>query len=344
MTAMPENYETHGSAATASFEVGLFRPEDAEGIVNLFRAVYGESYPIKIFYDPKALTEVNNKGEYYSIVVREASGKVVGVTHLYQSAPYKRSYEIGAGLVLSKYRGLGLNKSMFHFIFEQWIPCNEAIEEIFGEPVCNHTIIQKETLKFNVVETALEVALMPAQAYSKETSASGRVATILAFRCYRSRPHKVFLPSRYKDELHYIYVGLDDARQILEAKDRLPAEVSSRAEMTVFDFAHVARIAVHETGSDFSAYIDDLEKKALDKGVVVIQVWLKLSRTSVGAEIEILRDKGYFLGGVLPRWFDDDGLLMQKVICNPEFETIQVYSDRAKTILDMIKNDWWHTR
>jgi len=34
------------------FEVGLFRPEDAQGIVSLFRAVYGESYPKKVLCDP----------------------------------------------------------------------------------------------------------------------------------------------------------------------------------------------------------------------------------------------------------------------------------------------------
>ena len=41
-----------GSAVTSenkSFQVDFFRPEDAEGITQLFRAVYGEAYPIKTF-------------------------------------------------------------------------------------------------------------------------------------------------------------------------------------------------------------------------------------------------------------------------------------------------------
>jgi hypothetical protein len=37
------------------FSVGAFRPEHAEGIVRLFRTVYGERYPIKLFYDPREL-------------------------------------------------------------------------------------------------------------------------------------------------------------------------------------------------------------------------------------------------------------------------------------------------
>ena len=51
-------------------EVDLFRPADAKGIVELFRAVYGEGYPIKVFYDEKGLTDANADGEYYSIVAR----------------------------------------------------------------------------------------------------------------------------------------------------------------------------------------------------------------------------------------------------------------------------------
>ena len=100
-------------------EVDLFRPADAQGIVELFRAVYGEGYPIKVFYDEKGLTDANADGEYYSIVARTQSGKVVGVQHLYRSAPYKSLYEAGAGLVLKEYRQFGLNKRMLKFVYDE---------------------------------------------------------------------------------------------------------------------------------------------------------------------------------------------------------------------------------
>lgn len=40
--------ETKESVA-APFYVDEFRPDDAEGIVKLFCAVYGEAYPIRLF-------------------------------------------------------------------------------------------------------------------------------------------------------------------------------------------------------------------------------------------------------------------------------------------------------
>jgi len=59
--------------------------------------------------------------------------------------------------------------------------------------------------------------------------------------------------------------------------------------------------------------------------------------------VKILRTKGFFLGGVLPQWFDDDGLLMQKVLFVPDFESMQLYSERASRIRDLVKSDWERT-
>jgi hypothetical protein len=321
-------------------EVDFFRPADAKGIVELFRAVYGEGYPIKLFYDEKALTEANSEGQYYSIVARTTSGKVLGVVHLYRSAPYESLYEAGAGLVLKECRNLGLNKRLLHFVFDQWASTQDNIEQTFGEPVCNHVHMQRVVSQMAHVETALEVALMPAEAYDKERSAKGRVAALLAFRCYKPKPHKVFLPPAYERESRWIYAALDDSRDLATGKKSLPENLSSKGKMTVFDFARMARIAIYESGHDLAQFISDLENQALAQNVLVIQVWLKLSTPWSGSAVDILRNKGYFLGGVLPRWFDEDGFLMQKLICEPYFEEIQLHSDRAKEICAMVKQDW----
>lgn len=151
-------------------EVDCFRAEDAEGIAALFRAVYGDGYPIKVFYDPQALTQVNEAGEYYSIVTRTSEGLVVGVQHLYRSAPCKSLYEIGAGLALKQYRNRGLNIRLLRFAFDEWVPSRKDIEGVFGEAICNHTHMQKAQLSFGYAPTAMEIALMPAEVYDAERS------------------------------------------------------------------------------------------------------------------------------------------------------------------------------
>ena len=332
--------QSHSVGPAPQFEVGPFRPADAPGIVQLFRSVYGEGYPIRVFYDKKKLTEANAAGEYYSIVARTPDGRVVGVQHLFRSAPFDRLYENGAGLVDGEFRKLGLTKQLEQFVFNVWVPQQDNIEVTFGEAVCNHTYMQKVIRKFAHVETALEVALMPAETYDAEQSARGRVETLAVFRCYKSRPHTIYLPGSYEKELRFLYSDLDDTRNFEIAEENLPRDRSSEAEMKVFDFAKVARIAVQVAGSDFESYSESLEKRALDRHAVVMQVWLKLGSRSVGSAVDILRRRGYFLGGLLPRWFDEDGLLMQKLVVDPNFDDIQLHSDRAKEILAMVKKDW----
>jgi hypothetical protein len=73
---------------------------------------------------------------------------------------------------------------------------------------------------------------------------------------------------------------------------------------------------------------------------MVIQVWSKLSWPWIGEVVGELRSRGYFLGGILPQWFDEDGLLMQKVLKRPDWGGISLYTDRAKHLLSLVREDW----
>lgn len=337
---MKSDNDQAASQEQEPFTVGSFRPEDADGIVDLFRAVYGEGYPIRMFYDPAAIIEANRDGRYYTICARTVSGEVIGVTHLYLSAPCNSLYEWGAGLVRNEYRNWGVNNRLGEFLCNKYVAEHPHIETLFGEAVCNHPHLQKAVARFNFVETAIEVALMPAEAYTQEKSAAGRVATLNASRCYKSKPHRIFLPPVYERELRGIYDRLDDARDIVVSGGGIPGTKTTIADLTVFDFAGVARIAVPESGGDFRERLFALENEARAKNAVVFQVWLNLTEPWVGAAVDVLREGGYFFGGPLPRWFDGDGLLMQKLLCPPDFEGIVLYSDFAKDLLGFIREDW----
>jgi hypothetical protein len=124
------------------FSIGEFRPEDAEGIVRLFLEIYGEGYPIRLFYDPKAIITANRDGEYLSIVARTDSGKVIGVNHLFHSAPFQGLYETGVGLVSKQYRNPAQTKKKLTAAIDTIVPANPHMED-FRQPVCNHVFMQK---------------------------------------------------------------------------------------------------------------------------------------------------------------------------------------------------------
>jgi len=322
------------------FYIDTFQPEDAQRLVRLFLAVYGEHYPIQLFYDPQAIISVNEAGKYYSIIVRTVSGNIIGVTHLFRSAPNPLVYETGIGLVLKEYRSTGAYTRMNEYLFDEFVPRKDNIEETFGEAVCNHVFTQKSGAHFKHVFTALEVALMPAAAYAKEKSAKGRVAALCGFRCCKPKPHRIYVPAPYEMDLRRIYSRLDDSRDMALSAAQAPADLVSRISLEIFDFAQVARIAVHEIGEDFSDAFSKMEMQAVAGKAVVLQAWLNLGVPWVGSAVHTLNERGYFFGGVLPRWFDSDGLLMQKLLCPPDFDGIVLDSAESKQLLNTVRQDW----
>ena len=291
-----------------SFEVGLFRSEDAEGIAKLFRSVHGEDYPIKIFYDPLKLKRANQEGDYYSIVARSEDGDIIGIHNLFRSAPSRGVYEWGVGLVLKEWRSVGVSGAIERFMIDTVIP-ELGMHTVFGEPVTIHLQMQKHSENYGFQPTALEVGLMPGKAYSGEGVISSRVSTLSSFRVYRNIHQKIFLPCSYNEAIRFMYGDFSLGRTFSESIDPIPLSTVSHANMDLFDFAKVARVSFFETGPDFAERMSGLEAEALEKGSIVVQVWLKLTSPWVGNVVKVLQERGFFLGGVLPQWFDDDGLL-----------------------------------
>jgi len=323
-----------------SLTVDLFRPEDADGVARLFTEIYGDGYPAKIVYRPQELIKAVEARDQVPVVVRTPENRIVGYSSLFRAAPNQGVYEKGNGAVAVDFRNAGVMGMIFEFV-KQTLPRMDEVDMFFGEPVCNFTHIQKAAASvLPLVETAIEVDLMPSDAYEKEKSASGRVSTLLMFMTLTPRPHTVYTPSVYSDQLKFIYDGLDDRRTLVPSEEALPGLPGTRIDSEVSEYAQVARMTVHEAGSDFvDAFLAE-EARALGLNAEVFQVWVKLSWPWAGSVVSLLRRRGYFFGGLFPQWFGEDGLLMQKLIPQPNWEGIHLFSERAEKILEFVRKDW----
>ena len=57
--------------------------------------------------------------------------------------------------------------------------------------------------------------------------------------------------------------------------------------------------------------------------------------------IEAARRHGFFFGGLFPRWFGADGVMLQQVLGKvPDFAGIRLYEPQAKDLLKFIEADW----
>ncbi len=324
----------------SGFSVEPFRPDDAVLVPRLFQEVYGDEYPVRMVYNPDEMIAAMAEKNYFPFVVRLSPERIIAFGALYSSAPYKGIYEFGQGAVSPEFRSAGLGRLLFEFV-AGYTPTLPGSEIYFGEAVCNHTHSQKAGALIHTIETGIEVDLLPGEVYTKFRKMEGRVAVVDMFRTYVSKRHAVHLPRVYEDILRFLYAGFDDSRAIGTATDEAPSSSATSFSTRVFEAAGVARIGVIQAGTDFGAAFDAETGAVMDQeGNRVIQVWLKLSHRGISPIVDELRKRGFFFGGLFPRWFDEDGLMLQKVAGEPNWQGIQLYSERSMEILKFIKGDW----
>jgi len=325
-----------------NWEVDFFSPADAPGVVELYRAIYGDNYPRREVYDPEELIRQGDAGETYRMIARTEAGEVVGHIALYRSSPpNKKLYEHGQLMVRNDYRQTLMAMELLNASLEK-IPQRYGLEQVWGEAVCNHLFTQQSVMRQGFYETGIELDLMPAESYSQANSQStdGRVSTLTVFRNFKTRPQTLYLPSVYEEMLQEIYAVADCGHSFVTAKKLLPTQIATVGELQLFSDAGVARITFEDTGDDFAGYLAQLEEQTVAAGIMVTQVFIRLTHPWTGAVVDVLRECGYFFGGALPRWFDDDGFFMQKIVGLPNFDGANLYTKRAKKIKEFSKNDW----
>lgn len=334
LLALDRRVVPEGEAVTA----GYFEPSDGPGVARLFYAVYGDGYPIDTYYIPERLAEENRRGTIRSAVARTASGNVVAHVAFYRSSPPNPNlYEYGVGLSLPAYRTSTAFFRTTQLIMK--LVGSDGIDGFFGEAVCNHIITQKLSRQSQALETALEPALMPAKAYETEQSAAGRVGCLVYFKVDRDHRRPLYLPPVYQEELKFILNGLNLDRELIISGNTLPAG-DGEIEVQHFDFAGVARCTVTTAGEGLAARLFELEKDLRTDNYVLIQFFVDLGKPWSGGVVEQLRGQGYSFGGLLPIWFGDDGLLMQKHFVDPDFDGLKIHSDRGRSLLELVRRDW----
>jgi len=317
------------------FTVRPFQPGDELGIARLYHAVYGEEYPFEQYYIPERILRLNLDHDLCSVVSRATDGSIVGHWALFRSSPpYPRLMEVGQGLVLSNYRKSGM-ASLMNDCTHRVVAPRAPADGIFGEAVTNHTVTQVFDVAASMTDYAVELGLLPPG--SGREGARGRVSCVIQFVTLQDREHTVHVPRCYEKEIEFLVSDADFKRCYRTSRKPLPADRQTRHQVTAFPQARTTRFTFFELGGDFPAAIGRLEEQARRDGFVTLQSFLNLGEEAVGAAVDVLRERGWLLGGYLPRWFDTDGLLLQKIEEPPDFDSIKLYSRKAKDILEMVR-------
>jgi hypothetical protein len=316
------------------FTVDDFQPGDALGVARLYYAVYGEMFPIDSVYDPDELVRLNAGGEQHQVVGRTDKGDIIGLYGIFRNPPGRRIMEGGSWLVHPAYRKTLLAMRMAEKIHLH-PPEYLGLDVMFGQSVTDHRITQKMAHKFHSLSCALELEVMPPRPEHEDGWSDGRISLLDGFMIYHDRPHTLFLPRFYADTLRSLYAARALKRHFSE--DRAPEHPQTQGTIQLVDNADLLKITIARPGFDFAEYMEEVE--AQHPGRHVYQLILPLWRPGSSLAVEAARSAGYFLGGLLPLWFDQDALLLQKVAGDPDFTQIKLFTDEAKSLLSLIVAD-----
>lgn len=326
--------------------IDRFRPEDAEGISRCYFAVYGPDFPLDYVYDPERIRASFADRDHAVVVARTGEGEVVGLAGLFRNAPGAGVFETGQCVILKAHRGrpARVARRLAEIIMEE-VAFERGIDALFAESVTHTGATQKIGLDFGLFDCALEMGLMPEASYGREAAGSGRVSLIIQFRIYRDRPHEVYLPDLYRETLLELYRDLGVERTYPEPAGASGAgeggattPEESRASSEHYAGAGVSRLSLGEAGRDFAEVLARFEAEAGE--AVVLEVYVNLGSPTAPEAAAALRKAGYFFGGLLPLWFDRDGLLMQKSRRPPDFDAPILVSERAKWLLGVVRADY----
>ena len=114
-------------------------------------------------------------------------------------------------------------------------------------------------------------------------------------------------------------------------------EGKSSLQVIPFEKAGTAYLPVEHPGADLAFRLDEALAGLDGMSVTLLELPLK---EGVSAAVELARERGFFFGGFLPRWFENaDGLLLQRTAEEPHWDGIHVLPGHGEDLVRMIRAD-----
>ncbi|MCX5817983.1 MAG: hypothetical protein NTX75_17350 [Proteobacteria bacterium] len=315
---------------------------NAHHVGTVFRSLYGEDFPVKDVYQPEVLWKEIQAGRLVSALAFDVKGQAVGYISMFKTAPNPRLWEAGNMLVDPGYAHTNISSHLIRCYFDPAMCRMTDIDGIFNETVCCHFFTQVSAAKIGMTDCALELDQLDGDSFKDGKSnktGTARVSCVLYFWELTDLLEAEYVPVRYDTILKRI-AGSLRPRILFPSTDALPTDGSTSLEEKYYASAKTWKVVVPMVGGNWAAAVEDILSKAKQRRVISLQVTLNMACPHIGAAVDLLREKGFFFGGMAPRWFGTDGLLMQKLFgSETEYEKTKLYTPFSKELLAFIRSD-----
>ncbi|BDY12412.1 GNAT family N-acetyltransferase [Hydrogenimonas cancrithermarum] len=329
--------ESPASLKPASIQIRDFEPGDEEAISRLIYNNYTYSYYKSLFYYPKRIRELNEKGEIASIVAQTKEGKIVGHFALVRISDSNIA-EIGVAVVHPEYKGKGIMNAMLGRIQQR--AKEMGLDAIFGEALMLHPFSQRANLHHGFGESALLLGIVPNTVSLTDPNAvrtQKRAAVLVGYKILnKTETRAIFVPKAYKNLVETIYANNHLKITTPEVKKRPPLNLIG---YELSDYTQTGTLIIDRICSDFTHtlrhYLHLLYKKHVDMIYADINL---MQCNRVDEAVKILKEEGFVFSGILFfRKGSDDYLRLQMPNSdNVEMRQIVCHSDFCHRLLDVI--------
>ena len=322
------------------FSIRPVSEQSAARVAVVFRAIYGDDFPVAYVYDAGLLLAKLASGRLTAALACDGDDRAVGYISCYKCAPNPRLWEVGNLLVVPEYSASSLALSLTaHFLQPGNLP-REFNDGIVDEAVCHHYFTQVACAKAGMADCALALDQLDGASFKQHRPETARVACLLQFLEYSAASTTCHLPRRYADILRRLLEPLHP-RRLLAGDAPLPAAGATISSDDWWEAAGTWRVSVSCIGSDWGEYLDRLLGQARERRAVSLQLVLSADQPCLDEAVEAMRQRGFFLGGLFPRWFGADGIMLQQVFGQaPDFAGIKLYGRIAKELRKFVEADW----
>jgi len=313
--------------------------ENAVKVATVFLALYGDNFPVSYVYHPDQVLGEINAGRLSALLALAPDGEPIGYASVFKSSPNPALWEGGNLLVMPKHSRGNLAWDLFQYYLQPERMPGPPGDGMFVEAVCHHYFTQLGCAKTGFVDCALALDQMNGADFVERAPETDRVACLLQFH-EQSEPSGIcYLPEQYFDVLSMLLSQLQP-RNTRKGKASLPLRGETVRSDSWFASAGMWRVSVKSAGADWGTFLGELLDQAKQRSVTSLQVVLSTALPHMTVLVEDMRQQGFFLGGVFPRWFGNDGVMMQKVLDKkPDYDGIKLYGDVAKSLLEFIRSD-----
>lgn len=316
---------------------------NAYQVATIFRVLYGEDFPVRDVYQPEVLWREIEAGRLAAALALDDANRPVGYISFFTPSPNPRLWEAGNLLVDPGYAHTNVAGMLTGFYFNPEHRELQNGDGIFSQAVCCHYYTQVSGNKAGFVDCAIELDLLDGASFKDGKSNKAemaRVSCVLSFK-ELSDPAGTsqYLPDRYEEKLKQLAAPLRP-RKFLPSTETLPMAGDTVREDRYYEPARSWKVAVSSIGDDWESVAAQLPQEAKRRGVISLQIILNTACPAIGAATEVLRRQGFFFGGLAPRWFGSDGVILQQLFdSEPDYEETKLYSPEAKALMSFIRAD-----